>query len=92
MSSSTLLQGPALVLRPVMDAFTALPTYLQVLVLLIGVPALAIALNVASQLVRPLPLALYISYQLHITTTRFPLFTGFHSTCESDGRACDCVW
>ena len=51
MTSSTLLQAPAAVLRPVMGAFSALPVYLQVLVLLIGVPALAIALNVASQLV-----------------------------------------
>lgn len=62
MTSSTLLQGPATVLRPVMDAFTALPVYLQVLVLLIGVPALAIALNVASQLVSPLPSPQRISH------------------------------
>lgn len=52
MTSSTILQAPTLILRPVLDAFLALPTYIQVLSVVIGVPALAIALNVFSQLVR----------------------------------------
>lgn len=64
MTSSTLLQAPAVVLRPVMDAFSALPVYLQVLVLLIGVPALAIALNVASQLVSPI----FSSFHTHVVS------------------------
>lgn len=49
MSSSTILQAPSLVLKPIFDTFLSLPTYVQVLSVVFGFPAIAITLNVLSQ-------------------------------------------
>jgi hypothetical protein len=54
MSSSTSFQSSSSLLlhiQPVIDTFLTLPLYARVLTFVIGLPAIAIALNVASQLV-----------------------------------------
>jgi hypothetical protein len=59
MSSSSSFQSSSSLLlhaQPVIDTFLALPLYARILTFVVGVPAIAIALNVASQLVRRSPL------------------------------------
>jgi hypothetical protein len=52
MSSSIQSSSLLLHLQPVIDTFLGLPVYARVLSILIGFPAIAIALNVLSQVVR----------------------------------------